>query len=256
MCSRNCVYRNQYGICDYAGAALATGDINRTRHKVIAEMIGKKPSDPEVRELLKGENCPLYYWNGAGRKKAAAWRLKQGARPDGEPETQPEEEAPKRRAREPKVYMPPAPEEELAKEYEKGKSDQEIATAVGLRNYQVRLWRKARGLECNIRRRISESTETEIERLYWMGLTDGKIAREVGFNAQRIFEWRKRNGLPPNVNSRMTEEERAQRMEHYRSGMTDKEIAAAEGVSRRAIEKWREVNELPANAKAAKGERE
>lgn len=86
----------------------------------------------------------------------------------------------------------------LLTEYDKGKTDREIAEALGCAKDTVRLWRKRKELPPNgmsPKRRIDYG---KVRALYMEGLSDRKIAAELGCSSGRILDWRWAEGLPAN----------------------------------------------------------
>ena len=249
MCMRKCEYADTSGICSYARVMENTEAKYHTRTATIAAALGMRPDAPEVRNLLKGENCPLFCRKGTGRQKErVALTLRIPA--------EREKTARKKEARQPESpaerYVPPVPEECLYGEYELGKVDREIAETLGIQTYQVGLWRRGVGLPSNREKGMRNLDGKRAEELYREGLPDTEIGRRLGVSSQMVNRWRQANGLPANVKMFLTKEDREERWTLYHAGMTDSEIAEATGVNRTTIEKWRHAHKLTANHKREK----
>lgn len=83
--------------------------------------------------------------------------------------------------------------------YEKGMSDQQIATAIRATKSAVRHWRRRTDRPGNnARPRIFKAKEVECERLYRDGMVDSDIAMRLGVSVGTVSKWRYKNGLLPN----------------------------------------------------------
>lgn len=157
--------------------------------------------DPVMRAVLRAY-CPCYEPERPGEKKEqdCIWTL------DGlylprrrkEPEEEKQQEKPKRLKAYEREYVPPAPEEELMRLYEKGLTDRQIAEATGCRVAAVFEWRDVRGLETKNRDRMKKSDDNQLAALYGQGLKDADIAAKSGLSKTSVVYWRKKNGLPAN----------------------------------------------------------
>ena len=134
--------------------------------------------------------------------------------------------------------------------YEKGLTDREIASELGVSLTVIQNWRYNRGLAPNSAR----PGFPDREELYSQGLSDREIAERVGVSCSTIINWRNRRGLTPHVGPRKKIEpkQHPNRTRLYEQGKTDEEIARAENVTRAAISGWRRKNGLPPNQKKGK----
>ena len=236
MCKRNCVYRGvlKYGggaECNYSTVALFNNDKYKTRLGILCRKYQKPSTDPMIRELMKGEHCPFYEWNGQGTKQ----------------ESKPvcldkkEEEKPK------KEYSPPAPEQDLQRLYELGLPDAGIAKRLGISPDSVGRWRKSKGLKSNYsRQRQYLDTEQALE-LWRQGLDDKEIAERLCVTYHLVYRWRTDSGLPRRMPKKLSREEQETRRRMYLEGRSDREIAAELGCTHQGVRKWRERNQLQAN---------
>lgn len=78
--------------------------------------------------------------------------------------------------------------------YEDGKSDGEIADALGVTRLAVFDWRKADGLTAN---KEADSHDKRME-AYRMGLSDREAAKSLGIGRSTFRNWRYKHGLEPN----------------------------------------------------------
>lgn len=77
--------------------------------------------------------------------------------------------------------------------YESGKSDREIAAALGISKCTVCHWRKRRGLKPN-----SHIDYSQIQALYYAGLSDKEISQTLHISQSTVRYWRYKNGVTPN----------------------------------------------------------
>jgi len=77
--------------------------------------------------------------------------------------------------------------------YESGKSDREIAAALGISKSTVCHWRKRRGLKPN-----SHIDSSQIQALYYAGLSDKEISQTLHISQSTVRYWRYKNGVTPN----------------------------------------------------------
>ena len=82
--------------------------------------------------------------------------------------------------------------------YDQGKSDAEIAAAMGCVKGTVMDWRHRKGLAPNVNRAKQKINYESVRRLYMAGLSDRMIAKTIGCSLPPIGRWRRREGLPPN----------------------------------------------------------
>lgn len=82
--------------------------------------------------------------------------------------------------------------------YDQGKSDGEIAEAVGCAKDTVQKWRRRKCLTPNVNPPRRPIDYEMVRRLYMAGLTDREIAETLGCGRNSIYEWRAGNLLPFN----------------------------------------------------------
>ena len=249
MCKRNCIYRGGVNkswndgesTCNYSAASWHAGSKHQTRTGVIMEMLGKTQPDEEVRELLRGECCPLYVWNGEGKPQRAK-------KPENLKKAKPEKPESKKY----QYHRNVRPEQEklIREAYGRGLSDNAISRDTGVDVKIVAYWRAENGLESNFSKNMAgkKIDEEKCMQLYRQGLTDGMIGKEFGVSGMTIWLWRQRNNLKTNFNrGPISQEEREKRLALWKAGKADTEISAAVGVSERQIREWRRREHLPAN---------
>lgn len=135
--------------------------------------------------------------------------------------------------------------------YKQGETDEQIASVLGLKAWQIAHWRKKNNLS-RVRGgygRPRSFDEQKAAELHKQGKTDSEIAAAVNVSRQTISSWRNELGLK--INSARTATPRgckvdwAAAMPLYEKGLTDKQIAAQLGCSHKTVCKWRRKNGLP-----------
>ena len=82
--------------------------------------------------------------------------------------------------------------------YDQGKSDGEIAAAMGCIKDTVMHWRKSMELPPNRHKPHRKIDRERVRALYMRGLNDQEIAKEMNISHQSVSNWRNENGLPRN----------------------------------------------------------
>ena len=254
MCKRNCAYRggmtcgHEAGTCcNYSVAAEHAGSKFKTRTRVLMERLGKKTADKEVRQLLQGEFCPLYVWNGKGRPSKTKIPKKEAE--EERPAENTQEEEPREKSVPRRYVISPEMEETLLRAYKKGLNDREIEKETGITAYKVRYWRHERKLASNYKAKHAVDL-TGARELYEQGLMDTEIGRRLGCSTCAVYQWRQREGLKANREvKRMTREMQELKMKLYREGATDGQIAEQTGAKKSGILSWRKYYHLPPNDK-------
>lgn len=198
---------------------------------------------------------------------------------------------------------PQLPKERMLEMWKEGKTDKEIAEAVGISRNSVCAWRHAAGLPLHKAPRCAEDLwdDALVRKLYAEGRTDREIADAVGTSDSAVFRWRQKYGLPtlqprkhgyskavedtevlgkmramwaerrtdaeiarelglkyfvvrncridsgiPSVLQAVRKNEALAR-KLYDEGLHDSEIGRAIGVQGHAVFRWRKENQLPAN---------
>lgn len=77
--------------------------------------------------------------------------------------------------------------------YESGKSDREVAAALGISKCTVCHWRNRNGLKPN-----SHIDYSQIQALYYAGLSDKEISQTLHISQSTVRYWRYKNGVTPN----------------------------------------------------------
>lgn len=137
--------------------------------------------------------------------------------------------------------------------WEQGKTDLEIAAALGATRSGVQHWRVRNGLPCNYDPCGPKALwdQTLARKLYQKGATDAEIADAVGLSRQAVARWRKQNGLqskhqPINAGRPLKMDLEELRRLHA-EGLSDSEIAERLGSGRAWVAELRLRMHLPAN---------
>lgn len=145
------------------------------------------------------------------------------------------------------------PDKEALRLWGEGKTDREIAEALGVTRSGVGNWRVRNGLPCN-EDRCGPKTLWDMElarRLYDEDATDSEIADAVGLSRQAVARWRKQNGLPskhqPVGSARALSVDLDELRRLHAEGCSDAEIAERLGFGRAWIGELRMRLNLPAN---------
>lgn len=152
------------------------------------------------------------------------------------------------------------PDQDALRLWCEGKTDREIAEALGVTRNGVGHWRVRNGLPCNEDRCGPKPFwDAELARkLYDENATDSEIADAVGLSRQAIARWRKQNGLqskhqPGSAKAVGVDLDELRRL--HAEGCSDAEIAEKLGFGRAWIGELRMRMNLPANRRMP-GERE
>lgn len=142
------------------------------------------------------------------------------------------------------------------KMYKEGRSDREIAAAVGVSPTTIGTWRVKRKLKsiwAGPKRYSSFDTKKALE-LYKQGKNDGEISEAVGVSRQTIGSWRHELGLPPHAAGPgvVYKYDWDKALTLYDKGCTDEQIAKALGCSFKTVNKWRRREGLPSKHKITK----
>ena len=124
---------------------------------------------------------------------------------------------------------------------EEGKTDKEIASAVGRSEKTIQNWR----FRNEMRKRRSVSVlgwdEQEARRLFRQGKTDKEISAVVGASPDAIGAWRRRNGLYKPEGDGW---DKALAKQMFDDGKSDADIGTAVGRSVKTIARWRAAEGL------------
>ena len=95
----------------------------------------------------------------------------------------------------PRPYLP---RERMLELWKEGKTDKEIAEAVGIPRNNVCSWRLAAGLPVHKEPRCAEDLwdDALVRKLYEEGRTDVEIANAAGVSKHAVFRWRQKYNLP------------------------------------------------------------
>lgn len=137
--------------------------------------------------------------------------------------------------------------------WQAGKSDREIAEALGCSYRGVQSWRMRHRLPANSDRQIGRGITAEYERLYGQGLSDKEIAVQLGVSRQNVQSWRFRTGRSCHREAERFAPLSAQFQALYDKGLTDREIAEATGASISSVGHWRWRNNLAVHPAASDG---
>ena len=142
------------------------------------------------------------------------------------------------------------------KMYKEGRSDREIAAAVGVSPTTIGTWRVKRKLKSiwvMPKRYGSFDTQKALE-LYKQGKNDGEISVAVGVSRQTIGTWRHELGLPPHAAGPgvVYKYDWDKALTLYDKGCTDEQIAKALGCKPDTVYKWRRRESLPTKYKITK----
>lgn len=93
---------------------------------------------------------------------------------------------------------PHLPRERMLELWKEGKTDKEIAEAVGIPRNNVCAWRLAAGLPVHKELRCAEDLwdDALVRKLYEEGRTDVEIANAAGVSRNAVFRWRQKYSLP------------------------------------------------------------
>ena len=87
--------------------------------------------------------------------------------------------------------------------YKEGKTDREIADAIGVAKVTIWKWREKFHLAPNADSGGNTAIDYgKIQELYRSGMNDCEIADQIGCHMKSVYNWRARNKLPPNAHRR------------------------------------------------------
>lgn len=156
---------------------------------------------------------------------------------------------------------PHLPRERMLEMWKEGKTDKEIAAAVGITRNSVCAWRLAAGLPVHKEPRYAEDLwdDALVRKLYEEGRMDVEIANAAGVSRHAVFRWRQKYNLPKlqgrrNDYSKAAEDpevlEKMRAM--WAERRTDAEIARELGLKYFVVRNCRIDSGLPSTLQAVK----
>lgn len=121
--------------------------------------------------------------------------------------------------------------------YESGKTDPQIAAAIGVHTGTVLKWRRRNGIEGNAKLKFDRDRAMG---LYRDKRTDTAIAAELGVSKLTVQRWRKEHGLERVDRCKVAGEKAVAARAMYDDGMSDKQIADKLGVNHGNVAYWRQ----------------
>lgn len=156
---------------------------------------------------------------------------------------------------------PHLPRERMLELWKEGKTDKEIAEAVGIPRNNVCAWRLAAGLPVHKELRCAEDLwdDALVRKLYEEGRTDVEIANAAGVSRNAVFRWRQKYSLPT-LQARRNDYSKAAEgpevLEKMRAmwaeQRTDAEIARALGLKYFVVRNCRIASGIPSTFQAVR----